>query len=101
MDLVYRKAKLSDSKRIAELFKEMLTTIYHVKNVEGYEDGYPDRFFSEGDDPSNRARPNPLRPGARSVQLSRDYPRLLMTSFSYCFTTPIQASPTGTFCLQQ
>ena len=49
MDLVYRKAALSDSKRIAGLFEEMLRTIYHTKDVEGYEDGYLDRFFSEGD----------------------------------------------------
>ena len=47
MDFVYRKAKLSDSERIAELFEEMLRTIYHTKDVEGYEDGYLDRFFSE------------------------------------------------------
>jgi len=29
MDFVYRKATISDSERIAELFKEMLRTIYH------------------------------------------------------------------------
>ena len=50
MNLVYRKAELSDSKRIAELYEEMLRTVYHTKDVEGYEDGYLDRFFSEGDD---------------------------------------------------
>ena len=50
MDYVYRKAELSDSKRIAELFEEMLRTIYHTKDVEEYEDGYLDRFFSEGGD---------------------------------------------------
>ena len=40
MDFVYRKARLSDSGRIAELFEEMLKTIYHTEDVEGYEDGY-------------------------------------------------------------
>ncbi len=50
MDFVYRKAELSDSKRIAELFEEMLRTIYHTEDVEGYEDGYLDRFFSEAGD---------------------------------------------------
>ena len=50
MDFVYRKAVLSDSKRIAELFEEMLKTIYHTQDVKGYEDGYLDKFFSEGDD---------------------------------------------------
>ena len=51
MDFLYRKSELSDSKQIAELFKEMLETIYHTtKDTDGYEDGYLDRFFSEGDD---------------------------------------------------
>ena len=50
MDFIYRKAKSSDSERIAELFEEMLRSIYQTKDVEGYEDGYLDRFFSEGDD---------------------------------------------------
>ena len=50
MNFVYRKAELSDSGRIAELFEEMLRTIYHTEDVEGYKDGYLDKFFSEGDD---------------------------------------------------
>jgi ribosomal protein S18 acetylase RimI-like enzyme len=50
MDFVYRKAESSDSPRIAELFEEMLRTIYHTNDVKGYEDGYLDRFFSEGGD---------------------------------------------------
>ena len=50
MRFVYRKAESSDSGRIAELFEEMLRTIYHTKDVEGYEEGYLDRFFSGGDD---------------------------------------------------
>ena len=50
MDFVYRKAVLSDSGRIAELFEEMLRTIYHTNDVKGYEDGYLDKFFSGGGD---------------------------------------------------
>ena len=50
MDLVYRKAEFSDSKGIAELFEEMLRAIYHTEDVEGYKDGYLNRYFSEGDD---------------------------------------------------
>ena len=50
MDFVYRKAVLSDSGRIAELFEEMLRTIYHTNDVKGYEDEYLDRFFSGGGD---------------------------------------------------
>ena len=50
MDIVYRKANKADSGRIAELFLEMLRTIYHTPDVKGYEDGYLDKFFSEGGD---------------------------------------------------
>ena len=50
MDFVYRKAVLSDSGRIAELFREMLRTIYHTGDVKGYEDGYLDKYFSGGSD---------------------------------------------------
>ena len=50
MSFVYRKAELSDSRRIAELFEEMLRTIYQTEDVEGYKDGYLDRFFSDGGD---------------------------------------------------
>ena len=45
MDYVYRKATISDSERIAELFEEMLRTIYHTQEVEGYENGYLDKFM--------------------------------------------------------
>ena len=50
MDFVYRKATISDSERIAELFEEMLRAIYYTQDVEGYENGYLDMFFSAGDD---------------------------------------------------
>ena len=50
MDIVYRKAEPADAGRIAELFLEMLRTVYHTDEVEGYEDGYLDKFFSEGED---------------------------------------------------
>ena len=49
MGFVYRKATISDSERIAGLFEEMLRTIYHTQDVEGYENGYLDKFFSAGD----------------------------------------------------
>ena len=45
MEFIYRKAEKSDAKRIAELFEEMLRTIYHTDDVKGYEDGYLDKFF--------------------------------------------------------
>ena len=50
MEFVYRKAEKSDSGRIAELFEEMLRTIYHTDDVKGYEDGYLDKFFSGNGD---------------------------------------------------
>ena len=50
MEIVYRKAESSDSKRITELFEEMLRTVYHTETVEGYEEGYLGKFFSGGDD---------------------------------------------------
>ena len=46
MKFEYRKAELSDSKRIAELFIEMLRTIYKTNDVDGYENGYLDKYFS-------------------------------------------------------
>ena len=50
MEFIYRKAEKPDSGRIAELFEEMLRTIYRTDDVKGYEDGYLDKFFSgDGD----------------------------------------------------
>ena len=40
-----RKAVLSDESRIRELYLEMLKTVYHSENVQGYQDGDLDRFF--------------------------------------------------------
>ncbi len=47
MELTYRKAEAADAQRIAELFREMLQTIYHTEDVEDYEEGYLDNFFSK------------------------------------------------------
>ena len=35
-----RKAVQGDEQRICELFIEMLQTIYHTEDVQGYEPGY-------------------------------------------------------------
>ena len=37
-----RKAVQGDEQRICELFIEMLQTIYHTEDVQGYEPGYLD-----------------------------------------------------------
>ena len=45
-----REAAEEDEQKIRELFLEMLRSIYHTEDVQGYEDGYLDRFFSGGED---------------------------------------------------
>ncbi len=45
-----RKAISDDEQRIRELFIEMLQTIYHTEEVEGYESGYLDRYWTNGED---------------------------------------------------
>ena len=39
-----------DEQRIRELFIEMLQTIYHTEDVEGYETGSLDRYWINGED---------------------------------------------------
>ena len=50
MDYVLRKAKSTDTIRIEELFVEMLKAIYHTDDVEGYENGYLNKFFLDKED---------------------------------------------------
>ncbi len=45
-----RKAMPADEKRIRELFIEMLKTIYNTEDVQGYETGYLDRYWTPGED---------------------------------------------------
>ncbi len=45
-----RKAISKDEQRIRELFIEMLQTIYHTEDVEGYESGYLDRYWTNGEE---------------------------------------------------
>ena len=45
-----RKAIPADEKRIRELFIEMLKTIYNTEDVQGYETGYLDRYWTNGED---------------------------------------------------
>lgn len=46
----YRKAVENDKASIEALFIEMLQTIYNTSDVEGYEEGYLDRYFSDLED---------------------------------------------------
>ena len=50
MAYIIRKAVQEDELRIRELFIEMLQTIYHTKDVEGYDPGYLDRYWTNGED---------------------------------------------------
>ncbi len=50
MGLVVRLAVPGDEERIRELFIEMLRTIYHTEDVQGYESGYLDKFWSDSED---------------------------------------------------
>ncbi len=45
-----KKAVKEDEYIIRELFIEMLQAIYMTENVNGYEEGYLDKFFNGGDD---------------------------------------------------
>ena len=45
-----RKAISDDEQKIRELFIEMLQTIYHTEEVEGYESGYLDRYWTNGEE---------------------------------------------------
>ena len=48
MNCEITRALRSDAEAINELFTEMLRTIYHTDDVSGYEDGYLDRYFTDG-----------------------------------------------------
>ena len=50
MELVVRLAVPGDEERIRELFLEMLRTICRTENVQGYESGYLDKFWSDRED---------------------------------------------------
>ena len=50
MNCTFGKAEKKDSNRINELSIEMLQTIYHTDQVNGYSDGDLDRFFDGRDE---------------------------------------------------
>ena len=50
MEWIIRKAVKRDEPKIRELFIEMLQTIYSKQDVDGYEDGYLDKFFGGRED---------------------------------------------------
>lgn len=50
MEWRIRKAVKTDESKIKELFIEMLQTIYSKNTVDGYEEGYLDKFFDDHED---------------------------------------------------
>lgn len=50
MEFKIRKAVKEDETKIRELFIEMLQAIYSNKDIDGYEDGYLDKFFDGHED---------------------------------------------------
>jgi ribosomal protein S18 acetylase RimI-like enzyme len=50
MEIRYRKAVPADRGRIDALFLEMLRSIYHTDQVQGYGEHDLDRFFDRGED---------------------------------------------------
>ena len=50
MDFNIRLANKADENSIRSLFLEMLRTIYHTDDVNGYEDGYLDSYWTGGED---------------------------------------------------
>lgn len=50
MDTVFRVATAGDEAAIRRLFVEMLRSIFHTQEVEGYPVGYVGRFFTGGED---------------------------------------------------
>ena len=50
MDYAIRTAVPVDEQKIRELYIEMLQTIYHTEDVQGYETGYLDRYWLQGEE---------------------------------------------------
>lgn len=50
MEYKIRRAVPADEQRIRELFIEMLNAIYHTQDVKGYETGYLDKYWTQGED---------------------------------------------------
>lgn len=68
MPYTIREANANDADRINELFIQMLQTIYEREDVEGYEEGYLDKFFESGSDLIYVAKADDLIIGFLSVE---------------------------------
>ena len=50
MEYKIRRAVPADEQRLRKLFIEMLNAIYHTQDVNGYETGYLDKYWTQGED---------------------------------------------------
>ena len=50
MKYIIRQATATDEKRICELYREMLQTVYHTEKAEGYKAGDLDKFWTSDED---------------------------------------------------
>ena len=67
-----RKATLEDKKSIEELFIKMLQSIYHTEDVQGYEEGYLDKFFDQRDEWICVAEKNDIVIGYVSIEVHHE-----------------------------
>ncbi len=72
MDWIYKKAERKDAGRINELFIEMLKTIYGTDKVEGYEEGYLDKFLDGRDEWINIAVHNDVIIAFLSIEVHHE-----------------------------
>ena len=72
MKFVFRKAEATDEDRIRALFIEMLQSICHTDEVNGYEAGYLDKFFRDREDRIYVAEVNDMVIAFLSVEVYRD-----------------------------
>ena len=72
MDYSVRTAVPADEEKIRELFLEMLRTIYHTEDVEGYPSGYLDRFWRKSKDRIYVADVGGIAVGFLSVEVHHD-----------------------------
>ena len=77
-----RKADANDAARINELFIEMLQTVYHTADVKGYEAGYTDRYFANGEDWICVAEKDAEIVAFLSIEVQRENGCLYLNDFS-------------------
>ena len=82
MNYILRKAGMEDAERINELFVEMLNTICSIRDAQGYEKGYLDKFFSDADDWVCVAEYEKEIIAFLSVEVYRDKDYLYLDDFS-------------------